>query len=423
MIDASEGFTKDGPKNRLREMDVHRIVDAYRQGDDIPGYARFVPMTEVIEQDNNLNLSRYIASNKVEDIQNIDAHLNGGIPQADIDALGDYWQEFNTLSQVLLSPEREGYLSFNVATNDISDAISNHHDYKTFEAKTAEHYQAWQEQVIEDLKALQIGIKPKQEIAKLAEGLLNHYNSQPLIDPYDIYQLLMDYWEEVLSDDLYQISAEGWIASPHRVIEVIKQGKKKGQEKDVGWACDLLPKSLLVAYAFADEQAVLDAKQAELETTEAGLAEMVEEQSDDGVFADFDKVNTKEVNARIKEVKGNPEFADELSVLNDWSIKTKAISVLKKQVKAQDELLDKVVLEHYPNLTEDVKEIVVHNKWLASLETMIAEANSAVMQNLTRRLKELAERYETTLPQLQQRTEELSGNVAEHLEAMGFSWK
>ena len=209
MIDASEGFTKDGPKNRLREMDVHRIVDAYRQGDDIPGYKRFVPMTEIIEQDNNLNLPRYIDNSKAEDIQDIDAHLNGGIPQADIDALDTYWQEFSNLRKVLLSSERERYLSFNVATNDISDAISNHHDYKTFEAKVTEHYQAWQEQVIEDLKALQIGIKPKQEIAKLAEGLLDHYSSQLLIDPYDIYQLLMDYWEEVLSDDLSKLQQKG----------------------------------------------------------------------------------------------------------------------------------------------------------------------------------------------------------------------
>ena len=95
------------------------------------------------------------------------------------------------------------------------------------------------------LKALQIGMKPKQEIAELAEGLLDHYSSQPLIDPYDIYQLIMDHWEEVLSDDFYQIAAEGWKAEPYRVIKI----NKKGQEKDVGWACDLLPKPLLVAYA------------------------------------------------------------------------------------------------------------------------------------------------------------------------------
>ena len=112
MIDASDGFTKDGPKNRLREMDVHRVVDAYRQGDDIDGYVRFVPMTEIVDQDYNLNLPRYIDNSKAEDIQDIDAHLNGGIPQADIDALDTYWQEFSNLRKVLLSSERERYLSY-----------------------------------------------------------------------------------------------------------------------------------------------------------------------------------------------------------------------------------------------------------------------------------------------------------------------
>ncbi len=424
MIDASEGFKKDGPKNRLNEMDVHRIVDAYQQGEDIAGYARFVPMAEILEQDYNLNLPRYIASNKTEDVQDIDAHLNGGIPQADIDELSNYWEIFTNLRQVLLSPQREGYLSFNVATDEISDAISNHADYKAFEAKAIDHFRVWQSQVVDVLESLKVGMKPKQEITKLAEGLLNHYNSQPLIDAYDIYQLIMDYWEEVLSDDFYLIAAEGWNAEPYRIIEIIKQGKKKGQEKDVGWVCDLLPKSLLVGHRFADEQAALDAKQAKLETTEVALAEMVEEQSGDyGVFADFEKVNKQEVNARIKEIKDNAEFADELSVLNEWSNKTKVIAELKKQVKEQDETLDKAVLVCYPNLTEDeVKKIVVHNKWLASLEVMIAEANQEVLQNLTKRLKQLAERYETPLPDLQKKSEELSDKVEQHLKAMGFSW-
>jgi type I restriction enzyme M protein len=424
MINASDGFMKDGSKNRLREMDVRRIVDVYQQGIDMIGYARFVPMTEILEQDHNLNLPRYISINKSEDTQYIDAHLNGGIPQADIDALSDYWHEFTKLRKVLLSPKREGYLSFNVATNELSDTISSHADYKAFEAKAASHYQAWQTEVVDYLMALQIGIKPKQEITQLAKGLLDHYSNQPLIDPYDVYQLMMNYWEEVLSDDFYQIAAEGWKAEPYRVIETIKQGKKKGQEKDAGWACDLLPKSLLVAYAFADKQTVLDTKLAELESAETSLADMVEEQSgDDGVFADFDKVNKKEVNARIKEIKGNVEFADELSVLNEWANKTKKIADLKKQTKEHDKVLDKAVLEHYSNLTEvEVKEIVVRKKWLTSLKTMIAEAHQAVLQNLTRRLTELAERYETPLPQLQKQTEELSNKVEAHLKVMGFSW-
>ena len=425
MINANEGFIKDGPKNRLREMDVHRIVDAYQKGADITGYAKLVPIAEILEKDHNLNLTRYIASNNIEDDQDIDAHLNGGIPQADIDALSNYWQEFTNLRQILLSPQRDGYLSFNVPTDVISDTILSHADYKSFEAKATAHYQAWKEQVVDSLKSLKVGIKPKQEIAKLSEGLLDYYSSQPLIDPYDIYQLVMDYWEETLSDDFYQIAAEGWKAEPYRVIEIIKQGKKKGQEKDIGWACDLLPKQLLVSHAFANEQAALNTKQAELETAEAVLAEMVEEHSgEDGVFFDFDKVNKQEVNARIKEIKGNSEFKNELSILNDWINANKAITNLKKKAKEQDEALDKAVLEYYPKLIEaEVKEIVATNKWLASFEVMIAESNQAAIENLTRRLKELAERYQTPLPKLQQKVEELSDKVNLHLKTLGFSWK
>tara|TARA_B100000963_G_C22624321_1_gene671554 strand:- start:652 stop:3060 length:2409 start_codon:yes stop_codon:yes gene_type:complete len=424
MINASEGFMKDGPKNRLREMDVRRIVDIYQQGNDIAGYARFVNISEIIEQDYNLNLSRYIISNKTDDFQDIDAHVNGGIPQADIDALEAYWHKFTNIRQALLSPEREGYLFFNVETNMISDTISNHADYKAFEVQAAKLYQAWQDKVVDSLYMLQKGIKPKNEITKLTNVLLDHYSNQPLIDPYDIYQLIMDYWEEVLSDDFYQIAAEGWQVETYRVTETIKQGKKKGQEKDVGWTCDLLPKPLLVKHTFVNEQSELDTKKSELEIAESELVEMIEEQSGDGgVFVDFDKVNKQEVSARIKEIKNNTEFTDELSVLNEWVNNSKKITSLKKQVKELDESLDKAVLDYYPKLSEtEVKEIVIRNKWLKSLEIKITEANQAVLQKLTRRLNELAKRYETPLPQLQQHIKELSDKVEQHLKAMGLSW-
>ena len=425
MIDGSEGFVKDGPKNRLREMDVKRIVDAFERSNDIPGYARFVPMAEILDQDYNLTLTRYIAGNKADDIQDIDAHLNGGIPQTDIAALSAFWQELPNLRQLLLKHERDGYFSVNIPIDEISDTILNHPDCSAFELRASEHYQAWQEQVIDGLKALQMGIKPKQEIKKLAGGLLDHYSNQSLLDPYEIFQLAMDCWEEFLSDDFYQISAEGWKTEPYRVIEIVKKGKNKGQEKDVGWACDLLPKELLVAFAFSKEQTELNAKYTELETAEAALSEMEQEHSSEGgFFADYDNVNAKEVNTRIKEIKGNPGFADELSFLNEWSNRTKAVVGLKKQVKEQEEALDEAVLDQYPRLTEDrVKEMVVLNKWLASLEILIAEANRAALQDLIRGLKELAARYDTPLPQLQRQVDELSNKIGGHLKSMGFSWQ
>ena len=91
MIDASKGFMKDGPKNRLREQDIHQIVDTFtRQDEGDPRYARMVPVEEIADPKNdyNLNLPRYIDSTEPEDLQDIDGHLRGGIPERDIDALG-----------------------------------------------------------------------------------------------------------------------------------------------------------------------------------------------------------------------------------------------------------------------------------------------------------------------------------------------
>ncbi len=79
---------KDGPKNRLREQDIHRIVDTFtRQDESDPRYARMVPVDEIADPKNdyNLNLPRYIDSTEPEDLQDIDGHLRGGIPVRDID--------------------------------------------------------------------------------------------------------------------------------------------------------------------------------------------------------------------------------------------------------------------------------------------------------------------------------------------------
>jgi type I restriction enzyme M protein len=87
MIDASQGFMKDGPKNRLRAQDIHKIVNAFNRRLEIPKYSRLVSFEEIEKNDYNLNLPRYIDSTEPEDRQDIEGHLRGGIPAADVEAL------------------------------------------------------------------------------------------------------------------------------------------------------------------------------------------------------------------------------------------------------------------------------------------------------------------------------------------------
>jgi len=199
---------------------------------------------------------------------------------------------------------------------------------------------------------------------------------------------------------------------------------KKGREKDKGWACDLVPKALLVARYFAQEQAAIDQLSAELDGVTARMAELEEEQGgEEGAFSEMDKVNKASVSARLKEIRGDKEAKEEAAVLSDWLKLNEQGAVLKKRLKDAEAQLDAKAYAHYPKLTEEeIKALVVEDKWLAALDAAIHGEMDRVSQQLTQRVKELAERYENPLPQIVAQVDELEAKVNRHLEKMDFSW-
>ena len=254
MIDASGGFMKDGPKNRLRSMDIHKIVDVFNKRLDVPKYSRMVPFSEIEQNEFNLNLPRYIDSQTPEDMQDIAGHLKGGIPVSDVDSLKRYWAICPELRHSLFKENRPGYLDLAVEKSTIKSVIYEHPEFASFIADMNAHFAVWRDTSAVTLKELQAGCHPREIIAQLSEGLLAHYADKPLIDPYDVYQHMMDYWAVTMQDDCYFIAAEGWKAETYRVVETDNMGR----ERDKGWVCDLIPKALIVARYFAEEQAVID---------------------------------------------------------------------------------------------------------------------------------------------------------------------
>ena len=252
MIDASAGFAKDGPKNRLRSRDVHQIVDVFSKRLDVPKYARMVPFAEIEKNDYNLNLPRYIDSQQAEDRQDIEGHLKGGIPLADVEALQRYWDVCPDLRKSLFQPNRPGYVDLAVDKAAIKPTIYEHPQFTAFVSGMNAHFARWRKRSAATLKALDAGCHPKDVIAALSEELLAHYAGQPLINAYDVYQHLMDYWAQTMQDDLYLIAVDGWKASTYIVREE-KKNKEGKVTKTInkGWACDLLPKPLDPAFVVA----------------------------------------------------------------------------------------------------------------------------------------------------------------------------
>jgi type I restriction enzyme M protein len=250
--------------------------------------------------------------------------------------------------------------------------------------------------------------------------LLGHYKNRPLIDAYDIYQHLLDYWAETMQDDAYLVAADGWKAETYRLVEM----DKKGKPKDKGWACDLVPKPLIVARYFASEQTALDDLAAKLEAASARLAELEEEHGgEEGAFGDLEKVNKANVQSRMKEIRNDTEAAEESAILKQWLDLNAEETDLKQRLKKAEGELDAKAYARYPTLSEaEVKTLVVEDKWLATLDARIHGEMDRVSQQLTARVRELAERYESTLPSLTDRVAELEAKVNGHLERMGFAF-
>jgi type I restriction enzyme M protein len=225
MIDASKGFVKDGNKNRLRFQDIHKIVDTFNRQIEVPKYSRMVSVAEIEKNEFNLNIPRYIDSQEPEDIQDIEAHLKGDIPNQDIEDLQNYWSVFPTLKASLFDvSERKGYLRLKIPQEEIKHTIFSHPEYKQYAESVETTFATWKEKQSGILKKLTIGIRPKQIINSLSEDVLSSFDKTDLIDRYDIYQRLMEYWSDTMQDDMYQLAVEGWKAELSAVVDG-KKGK------------------------------------------------------------------------------------------------------------------------------------------------------------------------------------------------------
>lgn len=244
------------------------------------------------------------------------------------------------------------------------------------------------------------------------------------MDKYAVYQHVMDYWNSTMQDDAYLIAVDGWVAEPYRIKLVNEKTKK---ETDKGWECDLVPKTFVINRYFLNEKQAIDELEAEKETIGTQLSELEEEHSgEDSYFADFDKINKANVQKRLKAIdtlQSKVENSEEIKVLKTYLKLIEDQSDLNKKIKDASTELDNLALERYKALTKDeIKQLVVDDKWLASIEHSVKTEMERISQRLTGRIKELAERYETTLPKQTSGVAELETKVIAHLKKMGFVW-
>lgn len=433
MIDASKGYVKDGNKNRLREQDIHKIVTTFLTMDESnPKYARFVPNGEIkVTNEYNLNIPRYIDSSEPEDLQDINAHLNGGIPETDVDSMTEYWAVYPSLKEILFQPLRPGYLRPAVCKDEVVSTITSHPEFIRHADRVDDAYARWKETVTHDLMQLGRDIHPKELIAKVSEQLLDDFAQVALLDKYDVYEVLMEYWAETMQDDVYAVCHDGYEAGREIAYEyVTKKKKENGQTIEVktdkvkGFEGKLLPKALVAEYYFHQEVMALDALHRQLEEVQTQLNELAEENSgEDGLFSQIQNLNKATVESRVREIKKDPSAKEELEVLQKYLGLLDSERIYKKAIKQGEINLDELLVKMYSALTElEIKHLLVEEKWFATIYSGIDAIHEAVSHHLSARVTQLVERYEYTLKECEDEVNQFEAKVKSHLERMGFAW-
>jgi type I restriction enzyme M protein len=423
MIDASKGFVKDGNKNRLRARDIHEIINIFINQLEIENYSRLVPHSEISNKQNdyNLNISRFIESREENNIQDIEAHLKGGIPSKEINIFDDFWKLFPILRSSLFIPsERKNYEKLGVKKSTIKDIIFESDECKHLLLKIKKSFDDWKIRNRLVLTKIKKGDDPKQIILNISDDILNTFSKFELIDKYDIYQSLMNYWEEVMQDDLYLVSQNGWDLS----IIIIKD--KNDKEKD--WNSELIPKNIISKRYFSEKLETLEELDFKLQEITQKMEILEEEnEGEDDLFAkvrnDSEKIAKPAISKRLKEIKNVSDLLNEEQLLTKYSLLMEKQTNLRTKIRLIQKKLDDDLRQKCSILSiQEIKDLVIDDKWLHILNNSINKEFEKIFNILAGRLLELENRYEKTLPEIENNVKLAAKEVDQHMKNMGFKW-
>lgn len=440
MIDAREGFMKDGAKNRLREQDIRRIFDTWQtletieanghlddKEDIFPHYARFVPYSEITNERNdcNLNVSRYISPCDTEIQQDLYAHLrlNGGLPANDVEnGLAFLWRHCPTLKDELFALLMPGYYQLAVGRKEIGNAITLNAEFQKLNGFFSASIEEWFNLIKPQLLALASGCNPKALIADWSESLLETLGEvDGLADAYDVYDILMNYWHSTMQDDCYLISRDGWeVELSSETLKTDKTSKevrfvRKKNPTFRDYNCDLLPVDVVIARYFKTEHdAVLKAEE-RVASLNGEIEQMEEEYSDtlDDTVAGLKKI--------LRNLEKNAPEDEAVSVICDYLTLTDKLKDAKRAVKDAVAVLTTLVVKKYPELTEDeIKDMVVNDKWHTFIVGQAIDEGMRVTVNIEEQVAALADRYARHLGDIDVSVRTLEDRVNSHLAKMGF---
>lgn len=409
IIDASKGFIKDGNKNKLREKDIKKILDTTFNRVNIDKYSKIVSKEEIIANDYNLNIPRYVDSSIPEDYDDIYGSMFGGIPNEEINSLKEYWDTFPTLKNQIFKNKDIPYSE--IIHKDIENIVYNNNDVKQYIEKYKNTFSDLHDYLKHELidKNQTLNIYKEKEI--ITEKIREKFNNIKLVDFYDAYQIFNDNWNSILLD-LEILQKDGLkalnIVEPNMTYKKNKQ--KELEEHQNGWIGRILTYELVQDEFYKmdkDSLEILTNELSNLDNQKNELLDSIDVNDKVNILKeDSEDIDTKALNTIIskinKEVKNGEEFEEESYqeiILRISNVNNK-IKKCKNEIKKIKKQLEDNTKHKIETIETEEALKLLEKKWINPLCNEIEKLPETMLNEFLKHINYLNNKYDKSFKDL-----------------------
>ena len=406
IIDASKGFTKEGKNNKLRSCDIKKITDAIKERKDIDKYCKVVSRDEIRNNDYNLNIPRYVDSSEKSESWDIYASMFGGIPISEINDYEAVWKVFPSLKNQLFEKENDSYCKLN--SSDIKHIIQNNEEVKEFINKYNFSFANLNSYLTNELieNAENVSISKEEEI--LSKYIFDRLENIPLVDKYEVYELLDESWNK-MTIDLEMIQTEGFqsvkLVDPNMIVK--KKNDKETEVQD-GWIGHIIPFEIAQKTFLKKELDSLNNHESRLSEIDSELDEIVESLSEEEKEMDFFDTEKNAIIAGVisKTLKDNdlePETKQKLKQYQNLQTEKKQ---LNKTIKTENESLQMQTKQIIESLSDEQAKEALNTKWIQPFVSSLNDLPINIINSLTSHIEALSKKYDVTFSDLEKEIKE-----------------
>jgi len=442
-INADHEYKVGKVQNILRPEDIEKISFVYRHKRELNAYSRLVKHEELEAEEYNCNIRRYVDNSDPAEPHDVKAHLHGGIPISEVNALQSYWDNYPGIREQIFTNDRDKYLKFSQIISD-KEAIKGYLDeVKAIQDKHESYMTSlklWWDEHQAKLEALPTERNVYDLYHAFSATITAKIGTLGILDEFKCRGAFAGFWNDIFND-LRSVAASGWNAEliPDDEIlqsqfpEVIKELNDCIAKRDELEALFSEVNDLEEGAWNEEEYEVFPKGElAEVKTTIKNLGAELKELNKDI------KNKTKQIKALKKSGEAYGEIERALESLQKPALELehriaeqeariakhleieKELKESRKKIKEIKELKEQLVEQARSKISEaEAKELILQ-RWEATLYTKVNEHLVQYSRDLRIAIEKLWDKYDQPLHRILQERDNAAVELSKYLKELGY---